>query len=219
MFESTTSPVALAKQMGQHEGLVRWVVRQQRLLGLPFDDALHEGRIGLWRALLRYDPCRGTAFSTYAVPAITHAVWDAVAAQHPTMPSPVVSTAESPELAELVYTEQVHSTLLALVRQLPPRLRLVITVHYGLAGSLGTLGGQGTRSLPLTFAAIGRTLGLTRQRVQQLHVAALLWLAQPAHSLPLRRLLERHDRLDYQQTLARQQRVARARRGARGTRR
>ena len=46
------------EQMAQHEGLVRWVVRQQWLGGLPFDDALHEGRLGLWSALCRYDPQR-----------------------------------------------------------------------------------------------------------------------------------------------------------------
>ncbi|MCL6431942.1 MAG: sigma-70 family RNA polymerase sigma factor [Anaerolineae bacterium] len=201
MSECTTFAAALARQMAQHEGLVRWVVRQQRLLGLPFDDALHEGRIGLWRALLRYDPCRGTAFSTYAVPAIAHAVWDAVATQHLTAMPLVDHAHEAADPADLVHAQAVRDGLLALVRRLPPHLRLVIVAHYGLDGSL-----------PLTFAAIGRTLGLTRQRVQQLHLQALLWLAQPAHSLPLRRLLERHDRLDYQKTLARQRRLARARR-------
>lgn len=190
--------------MAQHEGLVRWVVRRQRLCGLPFDDALHEGRIALWRALLHYDPSRGTAFSTYAVPAIARAVWRAAAAQHPTTSPPVAPTAPLPDPADLIHAQAVREALLALVRQLPPRLRLVVVAHHGLDGSL-----------PRTFAAIAATLGLTRQRVQQLHVAALCWLAQPAHSLRLRHLLERHDRRHYQHTLARQHRVARARRGGR----
>jgi DNA-directed RNA polymerase sigma subunit (sigma70/sigma32) len=157
---------------------------------------------------LRYDPSRGTTFSTYAVPAITHAVWDAVAAQHPTTPPLLAPTAQSSDLADPVHAQAVREALLVLIRQLPPRLCQVIVAHYGL-----------DNSLPQTFAAIAFPLGLTRQRVQQLHVAALLWLAQPAHSLPLRRLLERHDRLGYQQALARQRRVARARRSSRRARR
>jgi DNA-directed RNA polymerase sigma subunit (sigma70/sigma32) len=31
-----------------------------------YEEVVQEGRIGLWRALLRYDPARGAAFSTYA---------------------------------------------------------------------------------------------------------------------------------------------------------
>jgi hypothetical protein len=50
---------------------------------------------------------------------------------------------------------------------------------------------------------------VSRQRVHQLHVQAILWLAQPAHSLWLRRLLGRNSRRDYQCTLARSRRVAR----------
>src|SRR6266536_5325713 len=70
---------ALDDQVAAHEGLVRLVVRRQQRGPLPFADALHEGRLGLWRALLGYDGQRGTRFSSYAVPAIEHAVWRAVA--------------------------------------------------------------------------------------------------------------------------------------------
>ncbi len=66
---ATISPELLAR----HEGLVRWVVRRQWLGELPFADALHEWRIGLWHALVSYDPARGTAFSSYAVPALSAA--------------------------------------------------------------------------------------------------------------------------------------------------
>ncbi len=36
--------------LAQHERLVRWVVRRQWLGELSFQDALQEGRIGLWSA-------------------------------------------------------------------------------------------------------------------------------------------------------------------------
>ena len=68
----------LNQAMQGHEKLVGWVVRRQWSGGLPYADMLQEGRIGLWRALQGYDPERGTAFSTYAVPAIARAVWRAV---------------------------------------------------------------------------------------------------------------------------------------------
>ena len=54
------------------------IVAHQRLCGLPFEEALQAGRIGLWRAIEGYDPQRGTRFSTYAYPAIIRQVWDAV---------------------------------------------------------------------------------------------------------------------------------------------
>ena len=192
-----------AELMASHEGLVRWVVRRQYLGELSFADALAEGRIGLWHALQGYDPSRGTAFSSYAVPAIRHAVWSAVAARQVS----AASGSNPPALAEgfdpdqFVHAGQLLAEMRALVDRLPARLRLVIVAHYGLDGSE-----------PQSYAAIGRTLGVSRQRVQQLHVEALLWLAHPAHSLPLRRLLWLDGRADYQRSLAHHYQTARSRR-------
>lgn len=197
-------------QLAEHEGLVHWVVRQQWLGKLPFADALHEGRIGLWHALEKYDPSRGTRISTYAVPAIARSVWRAVARQEQGAPTgdallilSRVAADEYPDPIEPLYNAQVRGEVHRLIRGLPPRLRQIIVAHYGLDGKE-----------PQTFGGIGQTLGLTRQRVQQLHVVALLWLAQPAHSLALRCLLGRNARTDYQQTLQRQRQVARARRSS-----
>ena len=66
-------------ELAAHEGLVHTVVRRQQRGGLSYADALHAGRLGLWRALGGYDPGRGTRLSSYAVPAIERAVWRAVA--------------------------------------------------------------------------------------------------------------------------------------------
>ena len=57
---------SLARLMAAHEGLVHAVVRKQVLGILPFTEALQAGRIGLWRAILGYDPQRRHAFSSYA---------------------------------------------------------------------------------------------------------------------------------------------------------
>ena len=43
---------SLNQLMARHDGLVQAVVRQQVLGGLPFEEALQAGRIGLWRAIL-----------------------------------------------------------------------------------------------------------------------------------------------------------------------
>ena len=192
--------------MAQYEGLVHWVVRRQWLGELSYAEALQAGRIGLWRALRGYDPHRGTAFSTYAVPAIARAVWQAVAQAQPhpqefLTPQPPQQTPNPEEEAERAF---VYEELHRLVARLPHPLNFVIVARYGLHGRP-----------PQTFAAIGRALGLSRQRAHQLHLEALLWLAHPAHSLTLRCLLGRNTVADYRQYLTRLRRWLRARRGAR----
>jgi RNA polymerase sigma factor (sigma-70 family) len=210
-LNSTTSALlrrstVSAEQMAQHEGLVRWVTRRQWLGGLPFDDALHEGRIGLWAALRCYDPKRGTAFSTYAVPAIERAIWRAVAIHHRLPSVPHLPPTQEPDPVEEVHRAQVSSALRDLVNHLPPRLRDIVIVHNGLS-----------QDPPETFAAIGRSMGISRQRVHQLHNIAILRLAHPAYSLALRRLLEHLGRGDYRKALNRQHMAKRAKRKLRAT--
>lgn len=213
MFESTTSRRCvpdrdLAQQMAQHEGLVRWVARQQWRGALSFDEVLHVGRIGLWHALQSYDPTRGTRFSSYAVPAIERAIWAEVAAASPEpfpVPSRLADLVEETDSDEALHQAQVRQTLHALVATLPDRLHAVIVGHYGLDGSL-----------PQTFAQIGHHFGVSRQRVHQLHLRALVLLAHPAASRSLRALTGRQERSDYRQILARQRQLARqSRRGQR----
>lgn len=196
------SPIT-AQQMAEHERLVHWVVRRQWLGTLSYQDALHEGRIGLWSALRRFDPQRGTAFSTYAVPAITHAVWRAVALERHLSAASDISLPQATDndALEALDSAQIYAVLRDLAAHLPARWRRIVVAHHGLDGRP-----------PQTFAALGAVLGVSRQRVHQLHVQAILWLAQPAHSLWLRRLLARNTRRDYQQTAARQRHLARQQR-------
>jgi RNA polymerase primary sigma factor len=160
--------VVSAEQMAEHEGLVRWVVRRQWLGQLPYADALHEGRLGLWHALQGYDRSRGTRFSTYAVPAIARAVWEGVSRHQPAMrlvqSGNLPPASEFPDLTADLQRAELVAEVHSLIAKLPPRLAQVIIAHYGL-----------DYNAPQTFAEIGRTLGVTRQRVQQLHVTALLW--------------------------------------------
>lgn len=196
---------AWEEEMRRHEALVRWVVRRQWRGPLSYADACQEGRLGLWRALLRYDPCRGTAFSTYAVPAIARAIWRAVAAaQRP--PPPARGDAEDPPTCAAPWIEpldlpRLRGLLDALLAPLAPRPRHILVAHYGLDG-------EPEQSL----AQIARAWGVSRQRVGQLHREALVTLAHPAHSLALREFLGDPTRGDYRRALARLRRQARARR-------
>jgi len=44
-----------------HDGLVHAIIRREGSGVLTYEEALQAGRIGLWRAILGYDPGRGTA--------------------------------------------------------------------------------------------------------------------------------------------------------------
>ena len=76
--KARVSGPALDELMARHDGLVHAVLRRQWGGSLDYEARLQVGRIGLWHALVGYDPKRGTAFSTYAWPAIEHEIWRAV---------------------------------------------------------------------------------------------------------------------------------------------
>jgi len=193
----------MVQALAEHERLVHWVVHRQWLGNLPYAEAVQAGRIALWRALRRYDPQRGCTFSTYAVPAIERAIWRAVARAQP-HPQEVLTAHPpqgAPDLDEIVERDRIVEALTGLLQHLPHRLYVVIVARYGLNGEA-----------PKTFAAIGRMLEVTRQRAHQLHTEALLWLAHPAHSYLLRRLLDRNTVADYRAYLRRQRAWLRTRR-------
>jgi len=191
--------------LAEHEPLVHWVVHRQCLGGLRYAEAVQAGRIALWRALQGYDPERGYRFSSYAVPAIARAVWRAAALERRAAKrTGVVPCSDPPELEAALQRELEDAALHDLVGRLPTHLAMVIVAHYGLGDED-----------PQTFGAIGQRLGVTRQRVQQLHVEALLWLADPEHSVVLRRRLGRNTVPDYRTYLARRRGWQAARRGSR----
>lgn len=197
--------VDLNQAMLEHEKLVGWVVRRQWSGGLPYADMLQVGRIGLWHALQRFDPERGTAFSTYAVPAIARAVWQAVALAQRTPPEELTPhpPQEAPDLEEHLERVISYETLHRLVAALPRRRwRAVIVTQYGLDGRPSQ-----------TLTEMARAWGVSPQRIFQLRTEALLWLGHPARSLALRQLLDRNTVADYQAYLARQRRWQRMKRG------
>ena len=183
---------SVAQLMSEHDGLVHYIVRQQWRGTLSYEQVLHEGRIGLWRAILGFEPERGVAFSTYASVAIARHVWRAVAqaekGKQDRDSSPLATLSSDPLLDVLAW--EVEAVLSTLVEQLPAKQRLVVRAYYGLDGR----GGR-------TLAQLGRQLGCTRQAVHYHLHKALVSLRHPVFSAVLRALLGHNRREDYLQAL------------------
>ena len=198
----------LNELMEKHDGLVHAVVREQILGDLPYDEAIQAGRIGLWRAILGYDPDRG-AFSTYAWPSITRHIWRAVKEAERFLQPSVARRALSllrtldPEL--IWEAGAIHDALHDLAKRQPVRLRYIIIARYGLYGCAVAF-----------YREMGVRLGLSGERVRQLHTEALVRLRHAAHSQHLRSLLGYHTVADYEWANALAQRWLRQRGGHHG---
>ena len=178
--------------MRAHEGLVHHVVRQQWRGHLGYEEAVQAGRVGLWRAILGFDPERGYAFSTYASVAIARHVWRAVelAKRDEWTTRAPASAASCQDPRGEVLAWEVKATLEAMVKRLPRKQRWVVCIYYGLDGWGGC-----------TLAQLGGRLGCSRQAVHYHLHKALVSLRHPVFSAVLRALLGRNRREDYLQAL------------------
>jgi RNA polymerase sigma factor (sigma-70 family) len=174
----------------ENEGLVHAVVRRKCWGQSEYGEMIQEGRIGLWRAILGFEPERGNAFSSYAWKAICYQVWRAEKRW-----SHAEGWLEGGEredrLSEMVSAwqeEQERQGIQEELGCLPKRLRCVIELAYGFEGGEG-----------LTLAAIGRKMGLTRERIRQMRNEGLMLLRLPALSLRLRSVCEQDSRECYRQ--------------------
>jgi len=179
--------------MRRHDGLVHTILRRQARGGLEYSELLQAGRIGLWQAILHFDPQRGVAFTTYAGVAIERRIWRVVAwAQRPQGWLPPPEPPNPRQMAEEnLWRAEVHSALTEAVSRLPQRLRQVIVAAYGLDGEP-----------PRTLAAIGRLFGVSREMVRIWRNDALLLLRLPAFSERLRSLCDQDSREAYARTQA-----------------
>ena len=178
----------------EHTGLIHTILQRVEHRGVPYTELVQAGRLALWRAVLRFDPHRGVRFSTYGGRAVERALWAAVRcarqaeAEAPGLPAPYVPTG----LTWASQQPQVQAALRAAVAELPERLQEVLNTVYGLEGAP-----------PCTYAALGRAWGLSRERIRQLHNAALVRLRHPGGSAVLYQLCERDSREAYLQALRR----------------
>jgi RNA polymerase sigma factor (sigma-70 family) len=201
---SAGKPGHVEQMLRLHDGLVHAVIRREGSGTLTYEEALQAGRIGLWRAILGYDPERGTALSTYAWVAIRRHIQRAAAqatgdAACGLIPAPLL---QEPDLDEHVERALVHDALRELLSRLPDRLRQIILARYGLDWHV-----------PCSLRQLGDQLGLSHERIRQLEQDALAWLRHPAHSLCLRQRLDKNTVPDYRQALADNAALRRGRRG------
>jgi RNA polymerase sigma factor (sigma-70 family) len=164
---------------------------------------VQEGRIGLWQAIMHFDPYRGIAFSTYAWYAIQHQMRRAVRrerrqraqAEEWAHKESAWATAQQPNplhvAEEALWWEKVCATLAEMVAQLPEPLREVVVVHYGLDGGP-----------PRTLSALGGWYGVTGEMVRVWRNEALLQLRMPVSSARLRELCEQDSRRAYARSQA-----------------
>lgn len=197
-------PLSVEEAMRRHDRLVHAFIQRQGGGAISYEEALQAGRIGLWRAILGYDPAREIAFSTYAWVAIGRAIHQAVdqSERGRIRWSKALPLAwYLPDLDEWVDQLLTYQALYTTVAQLPDRLKRVIVFRYGLAG------------YPLrTLKQLGTELGITYERVRQLQQDALAWLRQPARSSLLRQLVDKNAATDYRQALAQNAALRRKRR-------
>jgi len=217
--------------------LVVALARRYQHRGLPLDDLVQEGTVGLLRAVDLFDPARGYKFSTYAVWWIKQALRRALAQQVPLAHVPDNVQMERARLARrahALHAERGHppsradlaaatgvprARVDALTAPLPAPVPLDLTMGDGETTTLGDLlpdpdadrpdalaeahalaaavraalasltprdrailaarhGRDGEP--PRTLQEIGRSLGLTRQAVQQAEARALARLRRPA---------------------------------------
>jgi RNA polymerase sigma factor (sigma-70 family) len=193
--------------MRRHERLVHTVLRRQSSGPLSYAEVLQAGRIGLWQAVLHFDPGRGVAFSTYAGVAIQRRIWQAVeAAQRPQgwlVPQEPVDPRALAE--ERLWWQEVCAALAAAIERLPGRQREVMLAACGWDG-------QPARDLTQT----GQQWGVSRQAAAYWYYKALVSLRLPAVSGRLRQLWGQADRADYRRSQALSRHWLRQRRGRRG---
>lgn len=182
----------LDKLMRMHEGLVHHIVRQQWRGGLSYEEGIHAGRVGLWHAILGYEPQQGNAFSSYSSVAIKRQVWRAVKEAEREEKSKIgLVGCQPPRTAEAEEGGwEVKATLYGMVGRLPDKQRWIVSRYYGLDGWGGS-----------TLAKLGQGFGCSRQAVHYHLQRALVRLRHPAFSAILRVLLSRNSRKDYLEAL------------------
>jgi RNA polymerase sigma factor (sigma-70 family) len=178
--------------MAQQDGLVYWVIRHFGNDVLSYEEALQAGRIGLWQALLHFDPARGVTFASYAVVAISRAIHrEGRCARRFWRPLPLLFPEVAADPGAEALERLTYQAVPRWVAPLPPPLRFVVRAYYGLDGSVGQF-------LPV----LGRRLGCSKQRVHQMLHQVLHWLALPRFSWEVRLLLARTAEAELRAALA-----------------
>jgi RNA polymerase sigma factor (sigma-70 family) len=170
---------------------VSWLAREFVYTGVAREDLVAEGRIGLFEAALRFDPSHGAQFLTYASfwarrRMQTYVARHARVVRRPmsragtardredvSLDEPVGSSKtlawrdvlvdrESPKVLDSLVGAEDAALITSAALELPPQWRAIIVRRFGLDGGPA-----------MTLAAVGETLGLSRERVRQVEATAM----------------------------------------------
>ena len=170
------------------------IAKEFRGRGLPLDDVIAEGCVGLLKAIRRYRAENGTRFMTYASFWVRKEILAAVADQphaihvpryarrhgfsvprvlrldDPSSANTTLTLGDrlphpDPLPAETIVDRERHVHVRRHVLRLPLRERAVIAWRYGLGGQA-----------PQTLHEIAHRFGLSKERVRQIEVSALTHL-------------------------------------------
>lgn len=181
---------ATERLVGSHLRFVIKIAGRYRGLGPPMNDLIQDGILGLIQAVRRFDPERNVRLSTFAMFWIRAAIQDSIRRSRSLIhvngegpaglsngdsalrwgtavdPDGVINSivSDAPDPEEAVSTKVGHllqrSALATALSVLPAREQLVIRRRY-------------LEEVRATFNAIGRELGVSKDRVRQLEATAL----------------------------------------------
>jgi RNA polymerase sigma factor (sigma-70 family) len=166
-----------------HLGLVHRIARRYRwacCAALEYEDLVQLGTLGLLRAVEKFDPDRGVAFSTYASRWIKHTIRRGIQNQRRLVAVPVAQQAQAewlPPEVTVGIADKTGDGRLAVVLGSPP------PPHLGEAGDIAkafaAMRDERTQDVVWlrmhaeTLDEIGADLGVTRQRAAQIEAAGI----------------------------------------------
>ena len=143
---------------------------------MEYEDLVQEAYLGLIDAADRFDPQRGTAFSTYArwhiVKRVMHAIHNSneIVRTPRRRPSIICGPLDNPEVsvmvdprastAETMDEDEMICAVRICIKQLPSREAVVVRLRYGV------------NTAKMTLAKVGDILGVTAERVRQIQNSA-----------------------------------------------
>lgn len=131
-----------------------------------YDDLLQEGKLGLVKAMIDFDPLRGVNFFKFATWHIQNRIgsfirWNKRNAGQSLPQNDQYMSDCSPDPQEQLEAEEKCKLVMKVVEQLPEVDKAVVNMRYGIGGTRHTLEQLGSR------------FSVSRQRIQQIEVRAI----------------------------------------------